>query len=313
MIKRHLTPRIRLGVAVTALAMVTAGCGGGGDGGSTASAGGSACGTEDDPITFGMVQGWTDQTGTGYLLANILQNNGYEVEIEMLADNAPVFAATANGDIDIFSSTWPERTHAAYMEQYGDQLEDLATYYEGAALYLAVPEYSDAKSIEDLTSQADDFGGKVYGIEPGAGLMKLTKENAFPTYELGDQFELVSSSTTAMLTELQNAIDANEEIVVTLWRPFWPNQTMPVRALEDPQGAYGDTEGLHTMATEGFSEECPKVAEMISHFKLTDEQYGSLEDAIVNKAGQGNEEKAVEMWLEENPDYAPELAQYLKG
>lgn len=302
MTKRNLSfLPVRLAVAVTAFALVAAGCSG------------SGSGSDDKTITFGVVQGWTDQTGTAYLLANILEKNGYEVEIKELADNAPVFAATANGDIDIFSSTWPERTHKAYMDKYGDKLEDLVSYYDAAALYLAVPEYSDVKSIEDLPSHADEFDGKVIGIEPGAGLMKLTKENAFPEYGLDKDFKLVQSSTTAMLTELKNAIDAKQEVVVTLWRPFWANQSFPVRALKDPKAAYGDTEGLHTMATKGFSDRFPEVAEMISDFHLTDEQYGSLENTIVNDFGEGEEEKAVAAWLKENPEYGTALAKHLKG
>jgi glycine betaine/proline transport system substrate-binding protein len=298
MTKRHLT---RFGVAVSALAMVAAGCSGTGSG------------EDDKTISIGAVPGWTDQTGTAHLLKNILEENGYTVEIKELSDNAPVFAGVANGDIDILSSTWPERTHKSYMDKYGDKFEDLGTYYEDAALYLAVPEYSDIKSIDELPSHANELGGKVVGIEPGAGLTKLTKESAFPKYGLDKDFKLVQSSTTAMITELKKATAAKEPIVVTLWKPFWVNQSIPVRALQDPKGAYGDTENLHSMGRPGFKEDFPEVAELIENFKLNDEQYGSLEDTMVNKFGQGQEEKAVAAWLKENPDFAPALAKHLKG
>ncbi|MFJ8105997.1 glycine betaine ABC transporter substrate-binding protein [Streptomyces sp. NPDC096132] len=52
------------------------------------------------------------------------------------------------------------------------------------------------------------------------------------------------------------------------WRAF------PVRALEDPKGAFGKPEGLHSLARDGFSEDFPEVADVIKNFKLTDEQYG---------------------------------------
>ena len=48
-----------------------------------------------------------------------------------------------------------------------------------------------------------------------------------------------------MLSELKSATDAEKDIVVTLWRPFWTNAKFPVKDLEDPNGTLGDTEGLH--------------------------------------------------------------------
>ena len=56
----------------------------------------------------------------------------------------------ANGDVDIYPSAWPEVTHKQYMDEYGDQLEDLGAYYDNAKLTIAVPSYSNINSIEDL-------------------------------------------------------------------------------------------------------------------------------------------------------------------
>ena len=39
--------------------------------------------------------------------------------------------------------------------------------------------------------------------------------------------------------------------------------------------------------------------------ELSDEQFGSLEDKVVNEFGEGKEAEAVEAWLEENPDVLP--------
>ena len=306
MTQRHLTFRLRLGVAVTALAMTTAACGGGSGDGDGDAAGGTT-------ITMGVIPGWTDETATTYLLKDVLEDNGYTVEVTELSDNAPMYTALANGDIDVLSSSWLEMTHKTYMDEYGENLEDLGVYYEGATSFLAVPDYVDITSIEELPARADEFGGRVVGIEPGAGLTKMTQESVFPAYGLDEGFELQLSSTAAMLTELQNATDAQEPIVVTMWKPFWANLTFPIRALEDPKGAYGEPENLHVLAREGFSEDQPEVAEMLANFTLTDEQFGTLENMVVNEFGEGEEEQAVAAWLEQNPDYGTALASHLKG
>ncbi|MFI1356147.1 glycine betaine ABC transporter substrate-binding protein [Streptomyces sp. NPDC020898] len=292
---------MRLGIAVSVLALAAAGC---------AESGGA--GGDDKTITMGVIPGWTDETSTAYVLKNVLEKNGYTVKITSLSDNAPMYTALANGDIDLLSSAWPERTHKSYMDKYGDKIEDIGTYYDSAGLFLAVPTYSDIKSIADLPSHAKEFDGKVTGIEPGAGLTKATQDDVFPAYGLDSEFKLVTSSTTAMLTELKKATAAKEPIVVTLWKPFWANQGFPVRPLEDPKGAFGKPEGLHSLARDGFAKDFPDVAEMIKNFKLSDAQYGSLEDSVVNKFGQGKEPQAVQAWLKENPDYAPSLEKYLK-
>jgi glycine betaine/proline transport system substrate-binding protein len=305
MMRNKLARRLGLGLGVLALGL-TAACGSddGGDAGSGGEGGGGGGG---DTITLGIIPSWTDGLSTAYLWQNVLEQEGYTVEIQEVSEAAPLYTGVANGDIDIYPSAWPQVTHASYMEEYGDDLEDLGAYYEGAKLTFAVPEYTDISSIADLKGNADMFDGKITGIEPGAGLTKVTKDEVIPTYELSDEYTLVESSTTAMLAELKKATDNEEDIVVTLWKPFWANSEFPVKDLEDPEGALGEPETLNAIATAGFSEEYPDVAEMFGNFKLDDEAYGSLENMVVNEYGEGKEAEAIDAWLEENPDFVDSL------
>ncbi|OUZ12716.1 glycine/betaine ABC transporter substrate-binding protein [Aeromicrobium sp. PE09-221] len=291
-----------LGVAASVLALTaTAACGSDDNGGSDDNADGGGT------ITLGIIPSWTDGLSVGYLWKNVLEEEGYDVEIEEVADAGLLYQGLADGSIDVYPSAWPEVTHAAYMEQHGDALEDLGAYYEGAVLTMAVPEYTDIDSIADLKDNADRFGGEIVGIEAGAGLTDATKNNVMPAYELEDDYTLVESSTTAMLAALSDAIDNEEDIVVTLWRPFWANSEFPVKDLEDPEGAFGDPETLNAIANADFSGEFPDVAEMMGNFKLSDDEYGGLEDIVVNEYGEGNEEEAIEAWLEDNPDFIDSL------
>jgi glycine betaine/proline transport system substrate-binding protein len=289
----------RIGAATAALTLtlgLTA-CGSGeqsGDGG-------------DQTITMGIIPSWTDGLSTAYLWKNILEQDGYTVEIEEINDAAPLYTGLAEGDIDVYPSAWPEVTHKSYMDEYGDDIEDLGAYYDDAKLTMAVPEDSDLTSIEDLVGKSADYDGKIVGIEAGAGLTKAVQEQVIPQYGLDeDGWELQTSSTPAMLNALEEAVDAEEDIVVTLWRPFWANNTFPVRDLEDPKGALGEPEGLHELATAGFSEEFPEVAEMMANAKLDDEQYGSLEDQVVNQHPD-DPAAGVEAWIADNQDWVGSL------
>jgi glycine betaine/proline transport system substrate-binding protein len=253
-------------------------------------------------ITLGYIPSWTDGLSTAYLLEDQLEKMGYTVEMETLTEAAPLYTGLANGDVDIYPSAWPEVTHADYMEEYGDDIEDLGAYYDGAVLTIAVPSYTDIDSLDELADNADMFGGQIYGIEPGAGLTGVTQDSMMPAYGLEDSYELVTSSTAAMLTELENAIAAEEDIVVTMWRPFWANAAFDIKDLEDPEGGMGEAESLHFLGTAGFSDEFAEAAEYIANIKLDDAAYGALEDLVVNEYGEGNEAEAIDAWIEEYGD-----------
>lgn len=292
---------------VTALGLSLAACG---DSGSDSGDGGEGGDSGDKgTITLGFIPSWTDGLSTAYLLEDQLTKQGYDVEMQTLTEAAPLYTALAEGDVDIYPSAWPEVTHADYMKEYGDNIEDLGAYYPNAKLTFAVPKYSEIQSIADLKDHAKELDGKIIGIEPGAGLTNQTKNSVIPEYELGGDFELVTSSTAGMLTELKKATEAKEDIVVTLWRPFWANSAFPVRDLEDPKGALGEKEALHFLGTKGFSDEFPEAAKLIEGIKLDDAQYGALEDKVVNEFGEGKEAEAVDAWIEKNPDaFDTELA-----
>ncbi|WBU39047.1 glycine betaine ABC transporter substrate-binding protein [Homoserinibacter sp. YIM 151385] len=253
-------------------------------------------------ITLGFIPSWTDGLSTAYLLEDQLEKLGYTVEMETLTEAAPLYAGLSNGDVDMYPSAWPEVTHAKYMEQFGDDIEDLGAYYDNAVLTIAVPTYTDIDSIEDLAGNADMFDGKIYGIEPGAGLTGVTQDSMMPEYGLDGDYELVTSSTAAMLTELQGAIDKQEDVVVTLWKPFWANAAFDIKTLEDPKGAMGDAEALHFLGTDGFADEFPEAAEYIAGIKLDDAAYGALEDMVVNEYGEGREAEAIDAWIAEHGD-----------
>ncbi|CCH79764.1 Glycine betaine/L-proline ABC superfamily ATP binding cassette transporter, substrate-binding protein [Nostocoides japonicum T1-X7] len=308
MITPRLSLTVRWGVPVVAVAMLAAGCG------SSDNSGGSGSGTAaSKDVSIGMVPSWTDQSGTAYLVKNVLDANGYNVKITELSDNAPIYTALSRGDLDLMTSSWKDGLQKSYWATYGSKLEDLDVYYDGAKSFLAVPDYmSDVTSIEDLPGKAAEFNNTITGIEPGAGLTKVTKEDVMPGYGLDKKFKLQLSSTVAMLTALKQSIAAKKPIVITMWAPFWANSSFPIKPLADPKGLYGKPENLHVISRKGFTSDQPKVANMLKHFKLSQKQYESLENLIVNKYPKGEEAQAVAAWLKANPDFAPNLAQYLK-
>lgn len=299
--KRHRSGSlVKLLAVLFGLSLVAAACGdddnGGDDEGAAGSNGGGAL--ECDTVSIGMIPGWDEGEAATYLWKVILEDEGATVDVTEL-DAGPVYQGVATGDLDLFLDAWLPTTHEDYWEELGDDLEDLGVWYDQATLNLAVPEYVDIETIGDLADRADEFGGRIVGIDPGAGLMRVTRDEAMPTYGLED-FDLVEGSATAMLAELQRAIDDEEPIVVTLWHPHWAYAAFPIKDLEDPEGAMGGAESMHVAARSGFGEDCPTIAGWLTNFEMDDASLASLEELVINEYGDGEEEDAVREWLEDS-------------
>lgn len=267
-----------------------------------------------DVLRIGAIPGWSDHTGIAYIYEHVLEDNGYVVDVESTVDVGPAYEAVAEGEFDLYGAAWPERTQATYWEDHQDTIQDLGVIYGGAEVFLAVPEYSEISSIEELPEFAEELDGDITGIESGAGLSVLTEEEVMPHYGLDQEFELQLSSAGGMLGELEEAIENDEEIVVTMWTPNWVYEQFNLQALEDPDQVYGESESIHTLGRPGFAEDFPEVANMIENFSLTIEQVADLENYLANESGDDEDDSAaVAAWLEENPEVVEQLTDALNG
>ncbi|MFI6576621.1 glycine betaine ABC transporter substrate-binding protein [Nocardiopsis sp. NPDC050513] len=280
-------------------ALLLTACGGGGED-LTGGSGAEDEGTGGGAINIALIP-WEEDIAATNLWQVLLEEKGYEVTVTEL-DVAPMYQGTADGDIDLFLDTWLPVTHADYWEDYGDQLEDLGSWYDNARLTLTVPAYmEDVDSIEDLPGIAEELDNRIVGIESGSGLVRVTREEAMPGYGL-DDFELVESSTSAMLAELDSAYQEEEPIVVTLWRPHIAYAQYDLKDLEDPEGLMGDAESVHAVGRDGFAEDFPEVAAWIEAFDLSDEELGDLE-ALTLDEYEDDPQEGARVWLSENPEF----------
>ncbi|GMA36785.1 glycine betaine ABC transporter substrate-binding protein [Demequina litorisediminis] len=274
-------------LAVTAVAgLALAGCSSSDDttdeatSGTTAGAESSEETTAGGELTLAVFNGWDESLASSLLWQHVLEGQGYDVSLEY-ADAAVAFQGVADGDYDVVTDVWLPLTHAEYIEQYGDDMEELGAWFDSAALTIAVNADAPVDSLEDLPEYLDEMGGQIVGIEPGAGLTAAT-ENAIEAYGLSD-FNFVTSSTPAMLSELDSATSKGENIVVTLWEPHWAYGAYDLKNLEDPQGIMGEAEEIVTYGRTGLTEEFPQVAEWFSGFTMDAEHLYDLE----NKAQRG--------------------------
>ena len=241
---------------------------------------------------------WACGTAKAYLVAGVLeQEMGYDVDTNN-AEMGMIFGDIASGDQDFIVGAWLPVTHENYMEEYEDDIENLGTIYDGAKIGLVVPDYLDIESVEEMDEFVDDFEGEIVGIEEGAGIMQTT-DTALEEYESLADYELLTSSEAAMVTELQEAIDNEDPIVVTGWTPHWKFSEWDLEFLDDPGGLYGESERIDAITREGFKEDHPEVGEFLENFYVDDEQLGEVM-ALIDETGE-EEESALE-WIEDNQD-----------
>ncbi len=261
---------------------------------------------QDKTVKIGAVA-WADAEFVSTLAQTVINERfeGVKAEITQL-DIAPLFQGLAKGDLDVTLNVWLPGTHADYWERVGKDVVTLGVTYTGAKLGWVVPTYipeDQISSIADLKKNEvkDKLKGKVQGIDPGAGLTRLSKE-AIDKYDLG--YELVTASDAAMTAALDRAIRRKDWIVATGWSPHWMFGAYELRYIDDPENALGGVERVYTVARKGFQTDNPDVAEFLMRMHLPiaeleaamfDARETSVQDAV-NKYIEANKAR-VDYWV----------------
>jgi glycine betaine/proline transport system substrate-binding protein len=244
-------------------------------------------------ISIGYVT-WDCAIASTNVMKQVFEEAGYDVTL-VAVDAGPLFQALAKGDVDFTTTGWLPHTHENYWEQYGDRIDYVNENIPGAArIGLVVPTYVTIDSIEEMNGVADQFDGRIVGIEPGAGIMTRT-EQAIDEYGLN--YELVASSSAGMAAELSSSINDEEWIAVTGWSPHWKFGRYDLKFLEDQKGVYGGAEDVVTLARQGLATDDPEAHGILTRFEWTAEDIASV---MTDIEGGMPEEEAAKAWIDAN-------------
>lgn len=296
-------------VGVVVLALVAGGLGIFGSSAGTSEASGADIGKGKE-IRIGYIP-WDEGIASTFLWKELLEERGFKVTTTQYAAG-PLYTGLATGQLDFQTDAWLPTTHAEYWAKYGERLDDLGKWYGPTSLELTVPSYvKDVNSLADLKDHASEFQGKIIGIEPSAGMMGLLKSKVLKEYGLEGTYDVVDGSTPAMLAELKRAYARKQPVVVTLWSPHWAYSDYGLKKLKDPRGAWGEGDGVHTLARKGFAADNPQVGQWLKDFSMTERELTGLE-ARIQKAGKGKEQDAVRAWLRQHPGLVDKWAPVAK-
>ena len=250
--------------------------------------------------------GWTDITSTTALASVVLEGLGYEPSTQVLS--VPVtYVSLKNGDIDVFLGNWMP-TMAADIEPYAKDgsVETVGANLEGAKYTLAVPQYvydAGVKSFADIARHADEFGGRIYGIEPGNDgnrlILDMIERDAFGL----SGFELVESSEQGMLSQVDRANRRQEWVVFLGWEPHPMNKNFDLAYLEGGDEFFGPDLGgatVYTNVRAGYLDECPNVGKLLKNLQFSLEMENEVMGAILDEGRDPNE--AARDYLTRNPE-----------
>jgi len=246
---------------------------------------GSALAHDKPTVNLAYINGWDDSIATRL---------GYPVKLTPV-DVAMMYLAIARGDLDATLSAWLPISHIDYYQRNEDKLTILGTNTLGR-VGLVVPDYVNARSIEDLNAEAKTYGNRIVGIEAGGGIMRLTNQ-AIADYGL--DFQLMASSSPAMTTALSRAIRTQKPIVVTGWVPHWKFVRFNLRFLDDPKNIYGESERVEVVANRNLASKAPEAVAFLAKFNWQSEEVGAVMLAIIEGT---KPEEAARDWVASNPE-----------
>ncbi|WP_136247091.1 glycine betaine ABC transporter substrate-binding protein [Halomonas borealis] len=253
---------------------------------------------DDKSLTIGT-NNWSENIAVSHLWQQLLEERGYDITLTTTGKSI-IFSGLAQRDIDISLEVWLPHGDAQYLEPYQDRIDVHGTWYNGAQDELVVPAYlSDINTMADLKANAERFvyQGKptIMGIESGSAIAGET-DTAIERYDL--PFRQLNSSSPAMLASLEEAYRKEAPIAVTLWQPHWAYAEYDLKAIEDPEEAYGGGDDIKWMSKAGFAEEHPEVTGILNGWHMS---HAELSDLMLTIEDVGNPEEGVRRWVEDHP------------
>jgi len=256
---------------------------------------------------------WIEGLAMTYMQEAILEDSlGMEVEVNEVQGGGIAFSSVASGDADFFNEAWLPTTHDDPWGKQKDKLQKLGYTYKGTSAGLAVPTYMEIDSMPGLAQYREGLEGTINGIEPGANVNDQTRRT-LKRYGL-DDFQVAAASGPATWQALKTAVENEEPIVVTGWKPHWKWSVYDLKYIDGAHTGHnvdiwGNAEDIFTIVDNEFTDEFPKkVVCFLKEFEANDQQVGSLMDAFRNR-GDMSKREAAQQWIENHPD---DVAQWMK-
>ncbi|WP_226629565.1 choline ABC transporter substrate-binding protein [Alloyangia pacifica] len=217
--------------------------------------------------------GWTDTALTSGIAQVLLEQLGYDAEVDMLSIPI-IYESMASQEVDAFLGFWDP----AMTKYYAPFKEDgsvvtVSQNLQGAKYTWAVPSYvyeAGVHDFADIAAHEDEFDHKLYGLSPGSNDSMIAARDSG---DFGlDDWDVVESSEQGMLAQVAREVKRGKWIVFLGWAPHPMNTRFDMRYLTGGDDFYGPNFGgatVHTQFRKGYDAECPNVGKLLSQMRFT--------------------------------------------
>ncbi|WP_026908221.1 glycine betaine ABC transporter substrate-binding protein [Paucisalibacillus globulus] len=152
---------------------------------------------------------------------------------------------------------------------------------------------------EKQQSDSEKMDFTITGLEPGAGQTELNNQ-AIEEYESLAGWEQQTSSTGAMLSALDEAIDNEEPIMITAWSPHYMFAKWDLKYLDDPKGIFGQEQQAITIVRKGLEEDIPGAYEILDRIQF---EVPEIEAALLTANDKELEiPEVAQQWVDKNQE-----------
>lgn len=258
---------------------------------------------DEQPLVLGQIR-VSFYTVTAALVQEVLERLGHAVTVRE-GTHEEMFPLLGRGELDLFAVAWLPHAHGAYWERYGREALELATLYERARLFWAVPAYvpePDVAAIADLAKPevARRMTKTLQGISPGAGssIRSLEALEAYGLRPLGYTYRF--GTWQERWQALHRAVQEGEWIVVPMGAPMFLNHAYAVRPLDDPKGVLGGEDRGVLLAHRSLPARVPaRTLETLRRIRIGIEGVSELDDQVVRRGLTPRE--AARGWMAGHP------------
>lgn len=264
---------------------------------------------EPQPVKLGQI-GLSFYAVVGQVVQLTLERLGHKVEV-VQGEHGEMYPRLGAGEFGLLAAAWLPNAHGPLHRPVADRVVEVATLYDDARLYWAVPDYvpaSAVSSIDDLKKPGvlAQMDRRIVGIGPDSGLMRGAAQIVRDYGLEAAGYTIVTGPAADWIANFRQAVDAKRWVVMPLWQPQWLNRAYKVRILADPKGVY-KTDRAILVANKAAWEKLPeRTRKVLSRISLgldavTEMDYAMNADRLTArdaaKAWMGRNAKAIDGWF----------------
>jgi len=218
------------------------------------------------------------------VVRSILEKQGVLVT-ENTFPHEKAFEQLRDGKADMLCSAWLPDSHSTYFDPMADQFEKVTVLYRPYAFW-GVPDYVPEAliaTIDDLRKPevVSRMEKRIQGIGAGAGISRFSR-TAMTQYDLveaGYHFE--NGTLDDCINAYEEAVRAEQWVVVPLWNPQFLHEKYTIRQLKDPLGVMGGEDEATLIARHSLIQRLPTAAVLeLRSLYLGNNEVSRLDDRL---------------------------------